>query len=586
MAYRPTSLDFINRPNPVEPHTDPHKHPLHTDQNHLRLLHDSNNVVPTIGVGVGEPPRKRRKSRDGPAHDINRPTLPAVRQQSEKRLRIPPTLSGLHQPPPDAGILPSISVNGLRSVELPERGAPAGQQQVDVVKVPAPEKEPQTKVAEVVDSAAQQESPPRTAEDSLTSKPKSRKNKKWTDAETKCLLKGVEKHGIGSWTKILKDQDLCFDERRSALDLKDRFRVCCPDLVAKRKEKAPTSSAFTTTASTPATMQKPKRSRTTHAKSTAELRDLGIVKGFAQSDRRKRTAYSDAEDQAILDGFRKHGQKWAVMQQDEDLELEARTPMDLRDRMRTRWPEEYARAGLKVKEEKERENGAGGAKQVQRKGEKRGMKGKSTSTAAKTCSKASLELRTDKFSSSSRPPGTQALTAAPAPTMPPPPPPPAKRVAAPAPFLSVSDDVFWGLPLEAAGDDERITLDRRILDWPMTFDNGSTRQNVSASNNIDPIATLNLPRPHPNVASTSSSAFVPSSASTAATLPSLATVTAGSLGPFDFGMGIEGQEQLELPSLLEGFGALEEADYGAGMGSGGDGRTGGFGMPSLEEILG
>ena len=558
MAYRPTSLDFINRPNPVEPHTDPHKHPLNAEQHHLRLLHDTSNVSP--GIGVGEPSRKRRKSDDGSSHALGRPTLPEVRQQSEKRLRIPPTLSGLHQPPPDAGILPSISVNGLRSVELPERNA-APAQPVEPAKIPALENErpaefiERTKAAERdvnADSAENAEVAPKKKQT------KPRKNKIWTDAETKCLLKGVERHGIGSWTKILKDPVLQFDERRSALDLKDRFRVCCPDQYRTMRKAKPSAPIPADSSSQIAGGEKPKRSRMTHRKTRADLNDLGIKTSFVESGRRKRTAYSEEEDAAILEGFRKYGQKWLQIQQDEDLGLELRRPMDLRDRMRYRWPEEYAKAGLKTRTEKNTNNEGKG------KGEEKGISEDKDVTASAQSStqhetqhaiRIPIDVRFDKpasavarFEREKKEPTTTAA--------------PAKKMT--TPFLNQADDVFWGLPLDA--EEERVTLDRRILDWPLD----NSMRNPTTNSNIDPLSTLNLPRPNALPAVATGTAF-PTASSTAATLPSLATVTAGSL-PFDFG------EQMELPSLLEGFGALED-DVG-------DGRPGGQLMPSLDELLG
>ena len=45
---------------------------------------------------------------------------------------------------------------------------------------------------------------------------------KWTDTETKDLLKGVESHGAGKWKKILNDPRLSFAQERTAVDLKDR----------------------------------------------------------------------------------------------------------------------------------------------------------------------------------------------------------------------------------------------------------------------------------------------------------------------------------------------------------------------------
>ena len=56
--------------------------------------------------------------------------------------------------------------------------------------------------------------------------PKARKvPRKWTDEETKDLLRGVEKHGPGKWKSILDDETFSF-EHRTAVDLKDRYRVC------------------------------------------------------------------------------------------------------------------------------------------------------------------------------------------------------------------------------------------------------------------------------------------------------------------------------------------------------------------------
>ncbi|KAJ5594307.1 uncharacterized protein N7459_000515 [Penicillium hispanicum] len=57
---------------------------------------------------------------------------------------------------------------------------------------------------------------------------RSRKNlRKWTDEETTDLLRGVVKCGIGNWTAILAQPELEFN-KRTASNLKDRFRVCCP----------------------------------------------------------------------------------------------------------------------------------------------------------------------------------------------------------------------------------------------------------------------------------------------------------------------------------------------------------------------
>ena len=51
-----------------------------------------------------------------------------------------------------------------------------------------------------------------------------KKRLRWSDAETDALLRGVKKHGKGEWLSILKDGGLFFDKKRTAVDLKDKFR--------------------------------------------------------------------------------------------------------------------------------------------------------------------------------------------------------------------------------------------------------------------------------------------------------------------------------------------------------------------------
>lgn len=45
---------------------------------------------------------------------------------------------------------------------------------------------------------------------------------KWTERETKDLLRGVELFGMGKWKKILSHHDFSFSQERTAVDLKDR----------------------------------------------------------------------------------------------------------------------------------------------------------------------------------------------------------------------------------------------------------------------------------------------------------------------------------------------------------------------------
>lgn len=49
-----------------------------------------------------------------------------------------------------------------------------------------------------------------------------RKRTKWSEEETYCLVKGLDKFGVGKWTRILNDPEYSFQPDRNAVDLKDR----------------------------------------------------------------------------------------------------------------------------------------------------------------------------------------------------------------------------------------------------------------------------------------------------------------------------------------------------------------------------
>lgn len=523
MAYKPTSLDFINRPNPVEPHTAPEKHPLNdtprvektAQQDLLRLLINSSANV--------ERPAKRRKSVEGKKL-LDLPKLPTVRNGT-RRLRIPPTLSGLHQPPPDAGLLPSMSVN--QPIKVANKPAPLEPNVVAKPKISSA----------TADSGAKSKDDVPMGQLSTPSKPK---RNKWSDDETTFLLKGVARFGIGNWTQILKCSEYHF-ERRTAIDLKDRFRVCCPDhyrttrkpkVIKISKDQTCVAQQRSNETSTTAVLSRSDR------KSSAELLKLGIDQPFEKSRRRKRTQYTAAEDDALLKGFEKHGNSWTAIREDEELGLENRTATDLRDRFRTKHPERYEKTGLAPRPE------------VFPKKPDREMKEDNATHNDEDHIEHPKEIYVDSEVSSricetSR---TGKESKGPHSTL------PSKKQHATS--LLHYDDVFWGAPFDVdETETERITLDRRILDWP------SDLARVGRGS-IDPLAILNLPR-RP-IAITHMNITAAQNAGTGATLPSLAAITAGS---DDFA------DQLELPSLMGTFGALD-----------GDGRTGTH-FPSLDELL-
>lgn len=198
---------------------------------------------------------------------------------------------------------------------------------------------------------------------------------KWTEQETTDLLKGVAKFGIGKWKRILSHPAYNL-KGRSAVDLKDRFRVCCPDAYKERVKQAPkTSQRERLRSSSPNTINKsPPHSETSKASGThlekildvtpstkpkikppgvrhekidgEELARLGISDTFKKPQRRARRPWREEEDANLIKGISKYGLQWTMIQQDPDLDLSHRKPPDLRDRIRNRFPEGYRQAAV------------------------------------------------------------------------------------------------------------------------------------------------------------------------------------------------------------------------------------------------
>jgi len=196
-----------------------------------------------------------------------------------------------------------------------------------------------------------------------------RARKKWTEEETTNLLLGVHKHGVGNWTDVLEDLSFSFNGR-SALDLKDRFRTCCPAELRgknaatkasqgpegakqKRMQAKSKSSLMSenilieddeigtnaTGSDTNATAAQ--RKSRTHRKKLEDLAQLGIEGPFIKSKRRQRRPFSEDEDRAILEGYETYGPAWTRIQRDLRLNLQSRQPTDLRDRFRNKYPEKF-----------------------------------------------------------------------------------------------------------------------------------------------------------------------------------------------------------------------------------------------------
>ena len=272
-----------------------------------------------------------------------KPTLPAS--------AFPPIISGLHQPPPDAALFPPIASESFRQHNDSNELRHSKEQ------------------SPVSDGSSRK----RALSDSEGGKQKVRKRatkprRKWSEEETNHLLLGVSKHGVGKWTIILEDKAFTFNGR-SAGDLKDRFRTCCPAELrgtksdrqhtppAKSHQKRPMkglhsenilheddspSSGMLTPPTEPDMPSKPKKTRA-HRKKLEDLENLGIHAPFKKSVRRERRPFTEQDDREILDGLDKYGPAWTKIQRDSNFHLSSRQPTDLRDRVRNKYPQIYQR---------------------------------------------------------------------------------------------------------------------------------------------------------------------------------------------------------------------------------------------------
>ncbi|KAH7126577.1 hypothetical protein B0J11DRAFT_525946 [Dendryphion nanum] len=329
------------------------------------------------------------------------PKPPELPKKTVRRPRIPPLLQGLHQPPPlppQARLFPPItSESGAFGRNLGEMGAlrsPLGWESNKEKEVDIAGGKENTKIAVVTKIYGIDMEKPRkgnklapiTCKDkeimtegtlgnagSTTQRKGTRKRNKWSEGETKDLLQGVSKYGIGNWKKILNDSEYSFNER-TAVDLKDRFRTCCPSeasklrgiLLATGETSEPPSHNYRmpiaadkagstdqgpkSAISTPANGKPQRKVRSdVHKKSSTELAEMGIIFPFQPSKRRQRREFTDFDDNNLWKGYEKYGPIWHSMRDDKELNFISRHPTDLRDRFRIRYPEEYAKAGYKLK---------------------------------------------------------------------------------------------------------------------------------------------------------------------------------------------------------------------------------------------
>ncbi|KAK5465370.1 hypothetical protein LTS15_001933 [Exophiala xenobiotica] len=310
------------------------------------------------------PSNKRAKLDVDPDHislDLIR-RLPRPAQKDDRQNRpaplLPAMVTGLHEPPPSAALLPSIDVESrpaisrsttatakihvkdiLTQPENPQSTVAASHLVTSSFQEVKPSSEPRASHPQPDAQAATESVQPTTAWDDK--KQVRRPRRKWSDDETRALLAGVKKYGVGKWKQILDDTEFNF-LGRSSVDLKDRYRVCITNNTVARC--APSLSRSPSATELPAALDLSGLHQDTaspeHVTRASLLEDLD----HPQKQRRRRRAWTDQEDANLLRGVAKHGFQWTAIHDDSELDLGHRKATDLRDRIRNKFPDGYRQA--------------------------------------------------------------------------------------------------------------------------------------------------------------------------------------------------------------------------------------------------
>jgi hypothetical protein len=265
---------------------------------------------------------------------------------------MPPIINGLHEPPPHAALFPPISSTTFAENETSQMKL--GMQEYNHS---SPEATSHRRASSETDKSS-----------SKGRKRATKPRRKWSDEETNHLLLGVNRHGVGKWTGILEDPDFTFNER-TAGDLKDRFRTCCPEELRSSSKKSSSrehsssksksiskkglhsenilieesKSRSKGSKSSQTDSDSNKKKSRAHRKNMEDLAELGIHGPFKKSHRRERRPFTEQDDHEILEGLEYYGPAWTKIQRDPRFHLSSRQPTDLRDRVRNKYPAVYQR---------------------------------------------------------------------------------------------------------------------------------------------------------------------------------------------------------------------------------------------------
>ncbi len=308
------------------------------------------------------PSNKRARLDVDPDHislDLIR-RLPRPAQKDDRQNRpaplLPAMVTGLHEPPPSAALLPSIDVESRPAIS---RSTTSKIHVKDILT--QPENSESTVAASHLVTSSSQEVKHTVEPHASNSQPDAqaltesvqpvtiwddkkqvrRPRRKWSDDETRALLAGVKKYGVGKWKQILDDMGFNF-VGRSSVDLKDRYRVCITNnTVAKC---APPLSRSPSATDLPAAHDLSGLHQDTASPENVTRASPPEDLDHPQKQRRRRRAWTDQEDANLLRGVVKHGFQWTAIHDDPELDLGHRKATDLRDRIRNKFPDGYRHA--------------------------------------------------------------------------------------------------------------------------------------------------------------------------------------------------------------------------------------------------
>lgn len=315
-----------------------------------------------IEIGQSLLSKKRQRAENSKDDFVQLPQPPKKAKAAKQA--VPPIIIGLFEPPPNAALFPPIASSAFHDSH--------GRNSLNTAP-PVHSKDGPPK--NVPPDVGKPEQPSSKSKKALV-----QPRNKWTEDETNQLLLGVARHGIGAWTNILRDAEFKFNSR-TTVDLKDRWRICCPkefrikgkitphhESRGKSMRIAKSSGlmledilagsgedSFNDEKEGSGLQKQAPKSRA-HRRNMEDLAELGIREPFKKSQRRERRPFSEQEDQNIIQGFKEFGNAWSLIQKDPRFHLQDRRPTDLRDRLRNKYPKLYSSDSMDRKALKESVN--------------------------------------------------------------------------------------------------------------------------------------------------------------------------------------------------------------------------------------